>query len=256
MLYKGGKPVGELKGKTAIVTGGSRGIGRAISIKFAENGINVVVNYSSNYDSAQKVVEEIQDAGGNALAVKADVSNIIQVDELVKKTVEKFGGIDILVNNAGITRDGLLVRMKEKDWNDVIDINLKGVYNCTKTVSRYMIKKRTGKIINITSVVGLIGNAGQSNYCAAKAGIIGFTKAVAKELAPRGINVNAVAPGLIDTDMTKTLPESLKKQMIEQIPLGRYGDPDDVANVVMFLASEDSDYITGQIINVDGGMVM
>jgi len=246
----------QLKGKTAIVTGGSRGIGRAIALALAGRGANVAVNYTENKDAADRVVAEIEALGGAAMTVKADVSDARQVENLVKEVLNRFDRIDILINNAGITRDNLLIRMSEKEFDEVLGTNLKGAFNCTKAVSRVMIKQKSGKIINISSVVGIIGNAGQSNYAAAKAGLIGFTKSAAKELAKRGITVNAVAPGFIETEMTSLLPEKVKESFISSIPLERPGTPEDVANAVLFLSSEYSDYITGQVLNIDGGMVM
>jgi 3-oxoacyl-[acyl-carrier protein] reductase len=246
----------ELEGRTALVTGASRGIGRAIAIYLAELGAQVAVNYSSSEQRAIEVVEAIRGKGGRAIAVKADVSNPQEVEAMFEKVLNEFGDLHILVNNAGITRDALLIRMKQEDWDAVLDTNLKGVYNCSKAAAKIMIKKRRGKIINISSVVGVAGNAGQSNYAAAKAGVIGFSKAIARELAPRNIQVNVVAPGFIETDMTAALPESIRQEMLKQIPLGRYGDPMDVAYVVGFLASDKSRYITGQVIHVDGGMIM
>ncbi|SHJ95702.1 3-oxoacyl-[acyl-carrier-protein] reductase [Paramaledivibacter caminithermalis] len=245
-----------LSGKTAIITGGSRGIGKAIAIKLAEKGANIVVNYTSNSNKAEEVVEEIKKMGREALAIKADVSNSEDVKNLVKEVEKNFSSIDILINNAGITRDTLLIRMKDDDWDKVMDVNLKGTFLCTKLVGKKMMKQRSGKIVNITSVVGIIGNAGQTNYSASKAGVIGFTKSSAKELASRGVNVNAVAPGFIETDMTEKLSEEVVKNYSKSIPLGKMGKPEDVANVVAFLCSEESDYLTGQVINVDGGMVM
>jgi len=246
----------QLKGKTAVVTGGSRGIGRAIALKLASCGANVVVNYTRNSKAADEVVAEIKAMGSSGMAVKADVSIASEVENLVNEVLKTFGSIDILVNNAGITRDNLIIRMTEKEFDDVINTNLKGAFICTKAVSRVMIKQKSGKIINVSSVVGIVGNAGQSNYAAAKAGLIGFTKSMAKELAKRGINVNAVAPGFIQTDMTSVLPENVKEEFLKSIPLMRIGKPEDIANTVLFLASEYSDYITGQVINIDGGMVM
>jgi 3-oxoacyl-[acyl-carrier protein] reductase len=246
----------QLKGKTAVVTGGSRGIGRAITLKLASCGANVVVNYTRNSKAADEVVAEIEAMGSSGMAVKADVSIASEVENLVNEVLKTFGSIDILVNNAGITRDNLIIRMTEKEFDDVINTNLKGAFICTKAVSRVMIKQKSGKIINVSSVVGIVGNAGQSNYAAAKAGLIGFTKSMAKELAKRGINVNAVAPGFIQTDMTSVLPENVKEEFIKSIPLMRIGRPEDIAKTVLFLASEYSDYITGQVINIDGGMVM
>lgn len=245
-----------LSGKTAIVTGGSRGIGKAIALKLAEKGANVVVNYTSNFEKAQEVVEQIKSMGRDAIAIKADVSNSDDVENLLKEVNKHFDTIDILINNAGITRDTLLIRMKDEDWNKVMDINLKGTYLCTKYFGKKMMKQKSGKIINITSVVGIIGNAGQANYSASKAGVIGFTKSIAKELGSRGINVNAVAPGFIKTEMTEKLSDEVVKNYSKSIPLGRFGNVEDVANVVAFLASDEANYITGQVINVDGGMVM
>jgi len=246
----------KLTGKTAIVTGGARGIGRAIALTLAAAGANIVINYTSSSKAADEVVNEAKKLGVSALALKADVSKNEEIENLVKQVLNDFGSIDILVNNAGITRDNLLIRMSEKDFMDVIDINLKGAFICTKHVSKVMIKQRSGKIINIASVVGVMGNAGQSNYSASKAGLIGFTKSIAKEIASRGINVNAVAPGYIQTDMTASLPDKVKEEFINGIPLKRAGLPQDVANAVLFLSSEYSDYITGQVIHIDGGMVM
>ncbi|CEJ74785.1 3-oxoacyl-ACP reductase [[Clostridium] sordellii] len=246
----------DLNGKVALITGGSRGIGKAIAIKLASYKANIVINYTSNKEHALKVKEEIESYGVKSIAIKCDVSKSDEVNNMIEEVVKEFGQIDILVNNAGITRDGLLMRMKEEDFDSVIDINLKGVFNCTKSATKYMMKKRYGKIINISSVVGLIGNAGQANYCASKAGVIGLTKSSARELASRNINVNAIAPGFIDTDMTSVLNENLKETMLKNIPQNRFGSPEDVANLVLFLASDMSSYITGQIINVDGGMVM
>lgn len=246
----------DLNGKVALITGGSRGIGKAIAIKLASYKANIVINYTSNKEHALKVKEEIESYGVKSIVIKCDVSKLDEVNNMIEEVVKEFGQIDILVNNAGITRDGLLMRMKEEDFDSVIDINLKGVFNCTKSATKYMMKKRYGKIINISSVVGLIGNAGQANYCASKAGVIGLTKSSARELASRNINVNAIAPGFIDTDMTSVLNENLKETMLKNIPQNRFGSPEDVANLVLFLASDMSSYITGQIINVDGGMVM
>ena len=240
--------------KVAVVTGASRGIGRAIAKKFAAEGAKVVVGFSSNEAKANELVEEI--GSDKAVALKIDVSDQNSVSEFFKAVLEKFQTIDILVNNAGITRDNLLIRMKEDDFEIVLDTNLKGVFLCTKAASKTMLKNRSGRIINIASVVGLIGNAGQANYSAAKAGVIGFTKTVAKEFASRGITVNAVAPGFIGTDMTKDLSDDVKNSMLSSIPLSRIGSPEDVANAVAFLASDSASYITGQVLNVDGGMVM
>ena len=240
-----------LEGKVAIVTGASRGIGRAVAINLAQSGADVVVNYSGSEGAAQETVEAVQALGRKAIKIKANVANADEVASMVEE-----GHIDILVNNAGITRDGLLMRMKDEDFDAVIDINLKGVYLVTKAVSKIMMKQRSGHIINMTSVVGVIGNAGQTNYAASKAGVIGFTKSCAKELASRGITVNAIAPGFINTDMTDVLPEKVKEAMVTEIPLGRMADAEEVSTVVTFLASDFANYITGQVINVDGGMVM
>lgn len=245
-----------LKGKTALVTGASRGIGRAVAVALASAGAKVAVNYAGNDAAAEETKAAIEAAGGTAILVKADIADSEAVEKMVADTVAAFGQIDILVNNAGITRDGLLMRMKNEDFDAVINTNLKGVYYTTKAVTKLMMKKRYGRIINMASVVGLTGNAGQANYSAAKAGVIGFSKTVAKELASRGITCNMVAPGLIATDMTKDLPEKAKEAMMTSIPLGRAGQPEDVAQAVLFLASDNASYITGQVINVDGGMVM
>ncbi|MBP2653796.1 MAG: fabG 4 [Firmicutes bacterium] len=245
-----------LDDKVAIITGASRGIGRATAIVLAKAGAKVVVNYSGNQAAADEVVALIKENGGEAVAFQADISSAEAVDALIKFTIATYSRIDILVNNAGITRDNLLMLMKEQDWDAVINTNLKGVFNCTKAVSRIMIKQKSGKVINMASVVGVTGNAGQSNYAAAKAGVIGFTKSMAKELASRGINVNAIAPGYIATDMTDKLSDQVKTDLAGNIPLSRLGTPEDVANAVLFLASDAAKYITGQVINVDGGMVM
>jgi 3-oxoacyl-[acyl-carrier protein] reductase len=244
-----------LKEQVAIVTGASRGIGRAIAIALAGQGANIVVNYASSSTAADELVNEITNSGGQAVALCADVSQADQVDSLIDTVMEKWGRVDILVNNAGITRDTLLLRMKPEEWQAVIDLNLTGVFLCTRAVSKIMLKKRSGRIINIASVAGQMGNPGQANYSAAKAGVIGFTKTVAKELASRGITVNAVAPGFIETDMTKDLKNT--EDILKFIPLGRYGQPQEVAGMVRFLAADPAAaYITGQVFNVDGGMVM
>jgi 3-oxoacyl-[acyl-carrier protein] reductase len=245
-----------LAGKTALVTGASRGIGRAIALKLAEAGANIVVNYAGSEGAASETVAQVKALGRDAIMVRANVSNSEDVAEMFKAALDHFGTIDILVNNAGITRDNLLMRMKEEEWDEVIDTNLKGVFNCLKAATRPMMKQRSGKIINITSVVGVLGNPGQANYVAAKAGVIGLTKTAARELASRGITVNAVAPGFIDTEMTAVLPEDVKGNLISQIPLARLGQTEDIANVVLFLASDAANYMTGQTLHVDGGMYM
>ncbi len=243
-----------LQGQVAIVTGASRGIGRAIALALATEGAKVAVNYASAGGAADQVVADIAHLGSEAIAIKADVSQVEAVDDLVKTVMEQWGRIDILVNNAGITRDTLLLRMKPEDWQSVIDLNLTGVFLCTRAVSKIMLKQKSGRIVNVTSVVARMGNPGQANYSAAKAGVIGFTKSVAKELASRGITVNAVAPGFIATDMTRDLKAD---EILQFIPLGRYGEPEEVAGLVRFLAADPAAaYMTGQVINIDGGMVM
>lgn len=247
--------MGEMK--TILVTGGSRGIGKEVALKYAENGYNVVINYVSDKTDVEAIKNELLEKGANdVLLAKANVSNTEQIEELVKQAIEKFGAIDVLVNNAGITKDNLLMRMSEEEFDKVIEVNLKGTYIVTKAVTKYMMKKRKGSIINLSSVVGVVGNAGQCNYSASKAGIIGFTKSVAKELASRNIRANAVAPGFIETDMTSVLSDSVKENIYAQIPLKRMGTVKEVANLVYFLGEDTSSYITGQVINVDGGMVM
>ncbi|WP_322495712.1 3-oxoacyl-[acyl-carrier-protein] reductase [Chloroflexus sp.] len=246
----------DLSGRVAIVTGGSRGIGRATAERLAASRATVVVNYRGNAAAAEATVAAITAAGGKALAVQGDVSQPADVEQLVKTTLEQFGRIDILVNNAGITRDNLLLRMKESDFDEVIATNLRGVFLCTRAVLRPMTKQRFGRIINITSVIGLIGNAGQANYAAAKAGIIGFTKSTAREMASRGITVNAIAPGFIETEMTDALNEETRKAILATIPLGRFGQPAEVAGLICFLASDAGAYISGQTLTIDGGMVM
>lgn len=245
-----------LENKGAVVTGGSRGIGRAVAEALAAEGATVAVIYAGNTKAAEDTVRTIEEAGGKAFTVQCDVADEDAVTDMVKMVHEKLGTIDVFVNNAGITRDGLLMRMKREDWDAVLSTNLTGVYNCTKAVTKIMMKQRSGSIINMTSVVGETGNAGQANYAAAKAGVIGFTKSVAKELASRNIRVNAVAPGCIDTDMTAVLSDAVKEEMIKSIPLGRTAAPEEVAQAVVFLASQKAGYITGQTLNVDGGMVM
>ncbi|WHY93567.1 3-oxoacyl-[acyl-carrier-protein] reductase [Neobacillus cucumis] len=245
-----------LAGKAVLVTGASRGIGREIALELARQGANVAVNFAGSEAKANEVVDEIKALGRDAFTVKCDVSNSEEVASMVKETVDRFGKLDILVNNAGITKDNLLMRMKEEEWDDVISINLKGVFLCTKAVTRQMMKQRYGRIINIASIVGVSGNPGQANYVAAKAGVIGLTKTTAKELAARNITVNAIAPGFITTDMTDKLTEDIKTEMLKQIPLARFGEPKDIAKVTAFLASDDSSYMTGQTLHIDGGMVM
>ena len=244
-----------LHGKTALVTGAGKGIGRAIALRMANEGANVVINYSGSEDAAADCAAECEKAGVRTLRVKADVSDAVQVEEMFARAVEEFGAVDILVNNAGITRDKIILRMKEEDFDSVLDINLKGSYNCMKAASKIMLKQRSGRIISISSIVGLRGNAGQVNYSASKAGIIGMTKSLARELASKGINVNAVAPGFIETDMTKALPEAEKDKLLAVIPAGRMGKPEDIAGAVLFLAGPDSSYVTGQVLTVDGGMM-
>ena len=246
----------KLEGKVALVTGASRGIGRAIALALASEGASIVINYAGSAASAEAVKAEVEALGQKAVCIQADISSMSAATEMVEAAVKEFGRVDILVNNAGITRDGLLMRMKEEDWDAVLSTNLKGVFNCSKACIKYMMKQRAGRIISISSVVGVMGNAGQANYAAAKAGVIGFTKSVAKEVASRGITANAIAPGFIQTDMTKALPEKVVEAMQAGIPLGRLGDPEDIAKAVVFLASDDASYITGQTLHVDGGMVM
>ena len=241
--------------KVALITGGTRGIGKAIAKKFAENGYDLVINYVSENTDLEKLKKDIN-SNNEILFVRANVGDFTSCEELIKKAIEKFGKIDVLVNNAGITRDDLIMRMKEEDFDKVINTNLKGTFNVTKNVIPYMMKKRSGKIVNISSVVGVSGNAGQCNYAASKAGIIGFTKSIAKELASRNILANCVAPGFIDTDMTEVLSDSVKENINSQIPLKRMGTAEEIAKAVYFLAGEDNTYITGQVLNIDGGMLM
>lgn len=245
-----------LTGKSAFVTGASRGIGRAIALRLAADGAKVALNFASNSAKAESVKAEIESAGGTAMLVQGDVSDFATVTELVKKIVDQWGRLDILINNAGITRDNLLLKMSEDDFDKVIATNLKGVFNCTKAVTKLMMRQRGGRIVNMSSVVGLKGNISQTNYAAAKAGIIGFTKSAARELASRGVTVNAVAPGFINTDMTAALSEKVKEVLLQEIPAGRMGTPEDVANAVAFLVSDQAAYITGQVLSVDGGLVM
>ena len=247
----------DLENKVALITGASRGIGRAIAQKFADNGYNLVINYRSDNTNLEELEKELKKNNNiEILFIKTDVSDYLQCEEMAKKVIEHFGKIDILVNNSGITKDNLLIRMKEQDFDNVINVNLKGTFNVTKNIVPYMIKQRKGKIVNISSVVGVSGNAGQANYAASKAGIIGFTKSIAKELASRNILANCVAPGFIKTDMTDILNEDIRNQINLQIPLKKMGEAIEVANAVYFLASEENTYITGQVLNVDGGMLM
>lgn len=246
----------KLKDKIALVTGASSGIGREIAVKFALEGATVIVNYSGNPSGAEEVVEAIKSNGGSAKSVKCDVSNYEAVEAVMKEIVDEYGRIDILVNNSGITRDALIMRMKIEDFDRVIEVNLKGTFNAIKAASKFMIKQKSGKIINMASVVGLTGNAGQANYAASKAGVVALTKSAAKEFATRNINVNAIAPGYIETKMTDVLNDKVKEEILGSIPMKTIGKPEDIAKTALFLASEDSNYITGQVINVDGGMVM
>lgn len=243
------------KNQTVLVTGGSRGIGKAIVHAFASEGANVVINYVSSEKAAKELTDDIHRQGGHALALQADVSNFTDAERLVKDTIEAFGKIDVLVNNSGITKDNLMLRMSEDDFDRVIDVNLKGTWNMCKHITRHFLKNKAGSIINITSVVGLIGNAGQANYVASKAGIIGLTKSLAKEFGSRNIRVNAIAPGFIETEMTGALPDDVKQAYLAQIPLNRFGQTEDIANTCLFLASNQAKYITGQVISVNGGMI-
>ena len=246
----------KLDGKIALVTGASRGIGRAVALKLSAEGAKVAINFAGNLAKAEEVKSEIESNGGEALLVQGNVADFNAVNEIVKKVVDAWGRIDILVNNAGITRDNLLLKMSEENFDEVIATNLKGVFNCTKAVTKLMMKQREGRIINMSSVVGLVGNISQANYSAAKAGVIGFTKSAAKELASRNVTVNAVAPGFIETDMTNSLSDSVKENLSKSIPMGRLGSPEDIASLVEFLVSDKAAYITGQVISVDGGMAI
>jgi len=240
--------------KIALITGASRGIGKEIALALAKEGYDIALSYNSNKEMAELVRSEIEVLGSKAIAIKADVSSKEEVDNMIKLIADELGTVDILVNNAGITKDNLLIRMSEEDWDDVITVNLKSAFLTTKAVARSMMKKRYGKIINLSSVVGIMGNAGQANYSASKAGLIGFTKSIAKELAGRGIRVNAIAPGFVSTDMTNALSDEVRENMIKEIPLGYFASPKEISDLVVFLASEKSDYITGQVIEIDGGM--
>lgn len=245
-----------LHGKAALITGAGRGIGRACALHLADLGARVVVNYSRSAAQAEAIVAKIREKGGEAIAVQADVSDAVQVERLFNAALEAFERVDILINNAGVTKDSLLMRMKEEDWDQVLNINLKGAFLCTRQAAKLMMKQRSGRIINISSVIGVSGNAGQANYAASKAGLIGLSKSAAKELAPRNVLVNTIAPGYIDTDMTDVLSESVKEAILGQIPLKRTGTPEDVAALAAFLCSDAAGYITGQVIHVDGGMIM
>jgi len=248
--------MGDLNGRVAVVTGSSRGLGRAIAVKLASLGAKVVVNYHSNSDGANETLRLIRDAGGEAIVMQADVSVFTEAQKLVQTAIDHFGRLDILVNNAGTTRDTLLVRMSEEDWDVVLDTNLKSVFSCCQAAQRTMLRQRYGRIVNISSIAGLVGNAGQTNYTASKAGMIGFSKALAKEVGSRNITVNVVAPGYIPTDLASTIPPDLLAKGMEIMPLGRPGTPEDIANAVAFLASDEGNYITGQVLAVDGGLAM
>jgi len=248
--------MGQLTDKVAVVTGAGRGIGRAIALELGKRGAAVVVNYNASAEAANGVVADIVAQGGKAVAVKADVSVMAEAEALIKAAVDQFGKIDILVNNAGTTRDNLIMLMSESEWDTVLDTNLKSVWNCSKAASKAMMRKKYGRIINITSISGIAGQGGQTNYSASKAGIIGFTKALAREIGPRSITVNAVAPGLVHTDMTANLPEDMAEQSGKSIPLGRWGTPEEIGQAVAFLASDDAAYITGHVLSVDGGLIM
>ena len=245
-----------LQGKCALVTGGSRGIGRAVCLELARQGARVAVNYAGNAAAAEETVKACQDLGAEAFAIQADVADAAACDAMVKEVLARFGRVDILVNNAGVTRDGLMLTMKESDWDTVLDTNLKGAFQCMKAVYRPMMKQKYGRVVNLSSIVGVRGNAGQANYSASKAGLIGLTKSLAKELAARKVTVNAVAPGFIDTDMTAALPEKAREAMLASIPMGRLGQAEDVARAVAFFAGDESAYVTGQVLCVDGGMAV
>ena len=245
-----------MEGKIAIVTGGSRGIGRAVCLELARQGARVAVNYAGNAAAAEETVKACQDLGAEAFAIQADVADAAACDAMVKEVLARFGRVDILVNNAGVTRNGLMLTMKESDWDTVLDTNLKGAFQCMKAVYRPMMKQKYGRVVNLSSIVGIRGNAGQANYAASKAGLIGLTKSMAKELAARNVTVNAVAPGFIDTDMTAALPEKAREAMLASIPMGRLGQAEDVARAVAFFAGDDSAYVTGQVLCVDGGMAV
>lgn len=244
-----------LKEKIAVVTGAAKGIGKEIALLFAREGANLAI-CDIDLNALENTAKELKSLGREALYFQVDVSNSLDIEDMFNKILDKFKKIDILINNAGITKDALIIRMKEEDWDKVLAINLKGAFNCIRACSKVMLKQKSGKIVNIASIIGLMGNAGQANYAASKAGLIGLTKSVAKELAPRGINVNAIAPGFIQTDMTANLPEEIRQRLFEQIPMGKLGEPSDVANLALFLASAYSDYITGQVIKIDGGLLM
>ena len=253
-MLVGLRKMAEFKDKVALVTGASRGIGRAVAIELASRGVFVVVNYAQNEAAAREVLSTIENSGGKGEIRHFDVANTTVVQDEIGKIGEQLGGLHILINNAGITRDGFIVRMKEEDWDMVLSVDLKGVFNCTRAAAKIMMKQKYGRIINITSIIGEMGNSGQVNYSAAKAGIIGFTKSAAKELGSRGITVNAVSPGFIETDMTRNLPENIRNKYVEGIPIGRFGTPEDVAKVIAFLASDDASYITGEVVRVNGGL--